>query len=240
MTDAAQAIGLTVKAGMLPMTILELRSRDLSALRDALAEKVRQSPEFFHRAPVVLAVEKLADPAGLLQDVRALCVELELLPVAVRGGNERIRDLAWDAGLAWYPPQQDPRAARDRAARQPQAAAAAAAPVHKARVHRGTVRGGQQVSAPEGDLVVIGAVNAGAEVLAAGSVHVYGPLRGRALAGIHGEQAAGIFCQELHAELVAIAGSYKRLEDIDPGMLGAAVQVRLQDEQIELLRLDRV
>jgi len=105
------------------------------------------------------------------------------------------------------------------------------------RIYRGTVRSGQQVTAPEGDLVVVGAVNAGAEVLAAGSVHVYGALRGRALAGIHGDVQAGIFCRELHAELLSVAGNYKRLEDIDPHLLGTAVQIRLSDDQLTIMPL---
>lgn len=74
------------------------------------------------------------------------------------------------------------------------------------------MRSGQQVSAAGSDLIVIGAVNAGAEVLAAGSIHVYGALRGRALAGIHGNTQAGIYCRELEAELLSVAGNYKRLE----------------------------
>jgi len=91
------------------------------------------------------------------------------------------------------------------------------------------------VTAPDGDLVVIGAVNAGAEVLAAGSVHVYGALRGRALAGIHGDARVGIFCRELRAELLSVAGNYKRLEDIDPQLLGTPVQVGLRDAQLEII-----
>ncbi len=123
----------------------------------------------------------------------------------------------------------------------PEESPAAAAPQAEAgagRIYRGTVRSGQQVSAPEGDLVIIGAVNAGAEVLAAGSVHVYGALRGRALAGIHGDTRAGIFCRELRAELLSVAGNYKRLEDIDPQLLGTSVQVILSDAQLGITALD--
>lgn len=234
MTDEVRGSGLTLKASMLPMSVLELRTRDVESLRTTLHETVQQSPEFFQQAPVVLAVEKLAAPGEILAEVVALCREQGLLPLAIRGGDEQVRQQAWNLGLAWYPPQQEgrPSQASGRAAQQ-----AASRPKSANVVHRGTVRGGQQVSATEGDLVVIGAVNAGAEVLAAGSVHVYGPLRGRALAGIHGNTEAGIFCQELHAELLAIAGSYKRLEDIEPSALGTPVQVRLHAEQIELLQL---
>ncbi len=75
-------------------------------------------------------------------------------------------------------------------------------------------------------------------MLAGGSVHVYGPLRGRALAGIHGNTQAGIFCRELRAELLSVAGNYKRLEDIDPRLLGTAIQVRLSEAQLSITPLD--
>jgi septum site-determining protein MinC len=100
------------------------------------------------------------------------------------------------------------------------------------------VRSGQQVAALDGDLIIVGAVNPGAEVLAAGSVHVYGPLRGRALAGIHGDATAAIYCRELEAELVSIAGNYKRREDLEPTQIGSAAQVRFSEEQLHILTLD--
>ena len=89
------------------------------------------------------------------------------------------------------------------------------------------VRSGQQVYAENRDLTVLTAVGAGAEVIADGSIHIYGPLRGRALAGAQGNEAARIFCREFHAELVAVAGHYKVLEDIPKELRGKPVQVWL-------------
>jgi septum site-determining protein MinC len=172
-----------------------------------------------------------------------------LLPVAVRGGPDPVKQSAWALGLGWFPPQEIGRSrplesvaphevvsaeseASDTSVDAPSSGVAAGG-----RIYRGTVRSGQQVTSPEGDLVVVGSVNAGAEVLAAGSVHVYGALRGRALAGIHGDPLASIFCRELHAELLSVAGNYKRLEDIDPRLLGTAVQVRLEDDQLGIASL---
>ncbi len=106
------------------------------------------------------------------------------------------------------------------------------------RLYRGTVRSGQQVSSAAGDLIVIGAVNAGAEVLAAGSIHIYGALRGRALAGIHGNTDVGIYCRELEAELLSVAGNYKRLEDIDSQLLGRSAEVHFIAEQLDIKPLD--
>src|SRR3546814_10223078 len=93
------------------------------------------------------------------------------------------------------------------------------------------VRSGQQVYADNRDLTVLTTVGAGAEVIADGSVHIYGALRGRALAGAQGNEKARIFCRSFHAELVAIAGNYKVLEDIPKELHGKAVQVWLENEE---------
>ncbi|HMV40395.1 MAG TPA: septum site-determining protein MinC, partial [Plasticicumulans sp.] len=93
------------------------------------------------------------------------------------------------------------------------------------------VRSGQQVYAADGDLTLLGPVSAGAEVLADGSIHVYGPLRGRALAGVRGKLEARIFCLGLEAELVSVAGRYRILEKNGEGW-GKAVQIYLSGEHL--------
>lgn len=232
----------TFKGGMLPMTVMELNSADPERIREQLAGKLSQAPAFFQHTPVVLSVEKLDEPHLALERICAVCRAHKLLPVAVRGGSDPVKQSAWALGLGWFPPQEErARGLESVAPSAPVEEAPSAEPVALAtvgsRIHRGTVRSGQQVSAPDGDLVVLGAVNAGAEVLAGGNVHVYGALRGRALAGIHGDREAGIFCHELHGELLSLAGNYKRLEDIDPQLLGKAVQVRLNDDQLTIAPL---
>ncbi|SDM07645.1 septum site-determining protein MinC [Modicisalibacter muralis] len=231
----------TFKGGMLPMTVMELISADPERIREQLAGKLSQSPAFFQHTPVVLSVEKLDEPHLALERICAVCRAHKLLPVAVRGGADPVKQSAWALGLGWFPPQEERTRALESVA--PSAPAEAPQPTPEiqgavgSRIHRGTVRSGQQVSAPDGDLVVLGAVNAGAEVLAGGNVHVYGALRGRALAGIRGDREASIFCHELHGELLSLAGNYKRLEDIDPQLLGKAVQVRLNDDQLTITPL---
>lgn len=246
-----EGIAFSFKGGMLPMTVMELTSADPERIREQLAGKLSQSPAFFQHTPVVLSVEKLDEPHLALERICAVCRAHKLLPVAVRGGPDPVKQSAWALGLGWFPPQEarsralesvaspileknveDNRKAEEGASPTPPHAA----PVGS-RIFRGTVRSGQQISASEGDLVILGAVNAGSEVLAGGNVHVYGALRGRALAGIHGDREAGIFCHELHGELLSVAGNYKRLEDIDPQLLGKAVQVRLNDDQLTIASL---
>jgi septum site-determining protein MinC len=91
------------------------------------------------------------------------------------------------------------------------------------------VRSGQQIFAERGDLVVLASVSPGAELIARGNIHVYGALRGRALAGVHGDSAARIFCETLDAELIAIAGLYKLSDAIDPSLRRRRVQAFLDD-----------
>jgi len=106
-------------------------------------------------------------------------------------------------------------------------------------MHNAPVRSGQQVYAEARDLTVLATVGAGAEVIADGSIHVYGALRGRALAGAQGNEQARIFCRAFHAELVAVAGHYKVLEEVPKELRGRAVQVWLEQDQLRIAALDQ-
>ena len=110
--------------------------------------------------------------------------------------------------------------------------------VKPTRVITTPVRGGQQIYAQGGDLVVVSSVSPGAELLADGNIHVYGPMRGRALAGVKGDSKARIFCQQMSAELLSIAGHYKVSEDLrrDP-LWGSGVQVSLSGDVLNIIRL---
>ncbi|MFH2078080.1 MAG: septum site-determining protein MinC, partial [Pseudomonadota bacterium] len=119
-------------------------------------------------------------------------------------------------------------------------AAPAPAPAARAEpglVHLHPVRSGQQVYAQDRDLTLCATVGAGAEVIADGSIHVYGALRGRALAGASGVTSARIFCREFHAELVAVAGHYKVLEEIPKELLGKPVQIWLEHDKLRIEQL---
>lgn len=218
---------LRFKGTMLPVTVMELFTADLVALEQHLASKLQDPSAFFTRSPLVLNAERL--PPELMPDLAALvacCQRHELLPIAVRGGNHAWREQAWSLGLGWIDAQESARA-------QNKAAPHAGAGLIVER----TIRSGQQVWSPKGDLVILGSVNEGAEVLAAGSIHVYGTLRGRALAGIHGDQKARIFCMQMDAELLAIAGNYKMAEDFASPLRGKPVQTYLEAERLLLAEL---
>ena len=100
------------------------------------------------------------------------------------------------------------------------------------------VRSGQIVEFPAGDVTVIGSVGSGAEINAGGSIHVYGTLRGRALAGTAGDCAARIFCRSFHAELMAINGYYRVADNLDPSLRGRPIQARLEGLRMTLNPLD--
>ena len=100
------------------------------------------------------------------------------------------------------------------------------------------VRSGQIIEFPAGDVTVIGSVGSGAEINAGGSIHVYGTLRGRALAGTAGDCAARIFCRSFHAELMAINGYYRVADNLDPSLRGRPIQARLEGLRMTLNPLD--
>jgi septum site-determining protein MinC len=112
-------------------------------------------------------------------------------------------------------------------------APSATVPVAKSKIIDQPIRSGQQVYAPDGDLIVLAAVNAGAEIIADGNIHVYAPMRGRALAGVKGDNNARIFCHSMEAELVAIAGHYQVFEDKVPQpVYQRPVHVHLDDGRL--------
>ena len=235
-----------LKGSMLAITVMELAHYDLERLDRQLDEKVAQAPNFFQNTPLVMALDKLPDGA-LALDLPALldvCRRHGLRTLAVRAS--RVEHIA--AADALDIPVLPPSGARERPIDpvEPTARKKVEKPVEKppeptvqpTRIITTPVRGGQQIYAPGGDLVVLAAVSPGAELLADGNIHVYGPMRGRALAGIKGDAKARIFCQQLAAELVSVAGQYKVAEDLrrDPHW-GQQVQVSLSGDVLNITRL---
>ena len=132
----------------------------------------------------------------------------------------------------------EPPAAAEAAPAE-EAVAAAAPPARPAGlVIDSSVRSGQTINFPEGDVTVIGSVGSGAEIVAGGSIHVYGTLRGRAIAGTSGDQSARIFCQDLDAELLSIDGRYRVADNFERTLRGRPVQARLDGLRMTLVPLD--
>ncbi len=203
-----------------------------------LAAKVGQAPNFFRHAPVVLDV---TDCPGATINFAYLIPGLKklgLIPVGIQGGPVDIQSAAANAGLGVFRISRPQRESQTPLAVPTQdvppeprisiASAAAAgeeAAATPALIVTEPVRSGRQIYAPNGDLIVLAPVSAGAELLADGNIHVYGSMRGRALAGLSGDVNARIFAQSLEAELISIAGLYRVAEDIEPAARGKAAQV---------------
>ena len=251
--DYAQAGEL--KFGQVGIANLRVRTLDVAQLAGEMRDRVQRAPNLFARAAVVLDFGGLSKAPGF-DEASALVAGLReagVLPVALAYGTKEIEALSRQLGLpllakfrAQYersdgeasPPAPAPEPVRAKASEAAPVAKPAAAGAGPGLVQKSPVRSGQQVYADNRDLTVLNAVGAGAEVIADGSIHIYGALRGRALAGAQGNEDARIFCREFHAELVAIAGHYKVLEDIPKELRGKAVQVWLENGQLKLAALD--
>jgi len=240
-----------LKFGQVGIANLRIRTLDPARLAAEMAERVQRAPKLFARAAVVLDFGGLsrcpdaAEARSLIEALRGAGV----LPAALAYGTSAIEALSEEVGLpllakfraSYERSGETEPAPAAKAAAEPAAPAPVQAPVVRGEpglVHLHPVRSGQQVYAQERDLTVCATVGAGAEVIADGSIHVYGALRGRALAGAGGLASARIFCREFHAELVAVAGHYKVLEEIPKELLGKAVQIWLENDKLRIEQLD--
>ncbi|WP_437881433.1 septum site-determining protein MinC [Pseudomonas sp. LRF_L74] len=229
-----------LKGSMLAITVLELTHNDLERLDRQLAEKVAQAPAFFQNIPLVLALDKLPEGEGALDLARLMetCRRHGLRTQALRTGREEDINAANELDLPVLPPS----GVRERLIEPAETRKKEEKPVEPefkpTRMITTPVRGGQQIYAQGGDLIVTAAVSAGAELLADGNIHVYGPMRGRALAGVKGNTKARIFCQQMGAEMLSVAGQYKTAEDLrrDP-LWGQSVQVALTGDVLNITRL---
>ncbi len=225
-----QQAAFQFKGGALTVTTLELFTADVLMIADELNQQTRRAPAFFSQTPVVLAFDKLdQDESVALDLIVATCKQAGLVPIAVRCAQDAIKQSARALGLGWFPPQSE-RRLREISEKVEQQVIAARKPP---RIVRNTVRSGQQLYAKDTDLVVLGSVNEGAEVIADGNVHVWGALRGRSIAGAQGDQSTRIFCQQFKAELVSIGGIFQTFESYDwPEAVERPIEIYLDDERL--------
>jgi septum site-determining protein MinC len=243
-------VAFDLKGTMAPLTVLRLRATDVALVERQLRVKIAQLPQLFLDAPVLLDLGAMGDaaaslPLAELVQVLKLC---KLVPVAASNVPDALRPAVVAAGLGVLQPQPQPARGADREAAVALAEApaaeppAAAAPARRV-AHGGPVvvtqpvRSGQVVYAQNNDLVVLAPVNPGAQVIADGHVHIYAPLRGRAVAGAQGLLGARIFCQKLEAELVAISGAYVMPDEIPADRRGKPAQVYLENGECRIAAL---
>jgi len=228
------------------LLVLRLLDHRAEAVVPALGDQFRRAPGFLRFAPVVIGLDDLAVPpaevdfAGLAAGLRAI----EIVPIGTTGGTPEMRNAATGAGL---PPlrmaggKESEVVAPEAAAAPPPIPEAAPPPAPEPRPQGlgkpamlidQPVRAGQRIWAQGTDLIVIGTVNPGAEVIADGNVHVYGRLLGRAIAGGQSETEARVFATHFDPELVSIAGFYAVRDGLGNAPIGKAVMARLVGEHM--------
>ncbi|RQO84047.1 septum site-determining protein MinC [Acidovorax sp. FJL06] len=245
LTTAAQArTSFDLKSASLPVVAVLLKTTDAAQFMADLAERVADAPGFFDNDPVLIDLAPVREAETPI-DFAAIVAALRhhsTLPVAVRGGNPAQMEAARAAGLAAAP---DAPPARAEAPPVQEVVREVIREVEVEVVREvpmpgpGTVvvdkplRSGQQVYARGADLVVMAVVSFGAEVIADGNIHVYAPLRGRAIAGARGNTEARIFSTCLEPQLVSIAGIYRTTEtELPADVRGKPAQVRLDGEKL--------
>ncbi|MCW8995748.1 MAG: septum site-determining protein MinC [Psychromonas sp.] len=232
---------MALKSLNFTLLVVNVDNEDLSLFSDELHKKRMAAPGFFTDAPIVVSIEddslnidfsqlkKIVSEQGFILlgvsgDLSILHKEqMQAQKIAVLRSSRR------QVNPAEVPVEQENSSVE-----------VAINPELKTKIFTGRVRSGQQVYAKEGDLVINGDVGAGAEVIADGNIHIYGALRGKALAGAMGNKNASIFCQRLSPELVSIAGIYKLSDDLSADFADKSCIVSLQDEQIVLANLSRL
>ncbi|WP_298010583.1 septum site-determining protein MinC [uncultured Aquabacterium sp.] len=229
------------KSAALSLEAFLLRTGNLQALEQALEARFGPTPDLFNGEPVVIDLTHLAslDVAIDFPALIALLQRFRLKPVAVRGGTVAQTASAREAGLAEAPDSPHPTRAETivkevvkEVIREVQVPVEVPVAGNTLIIDK-PLRSGQQVYAKGGDLVVMAAVNNGAEVIADGSIHIYAPLRGKAIAGAKGNTQARIFCTALEPELISIAGTYRTTENPLPdNVRGKPAQVRLDGERL--------
>jgi septum site-determining protein MinC len=248
-------VSFQLKGSALTVVVLALVDYDPATLASELKEKIDQAPHFFVNSPVLISLERLEspetcitlleNPSGLIQ----ICRQLDLQPLGFTAVPEALLEAIQRTGLAILPKPSE-RALKVPAAKTPEPVVETRVETvvetivetvieerlvqRQSRVVTRPVRSGQQIYAEGADLIVLAQVSEGAEVLADGHIHIYGTLRGRALAGVKGDESARIFCQQLEAELVSVAGNFVLQDALPKNLLKKPAQISLKGDKVAI------
>lgn len=218
---------IELKGSNFTLSVVHLRHSQPEVIRQALQKKIEQAPDFLKNAPVVVNVAALTTEVDWPAMQEAVC-STGLRIIGVSGcGESALREAISHSGLSLL---SEGKAQRKSAEPAPEAEPLIIneKPAAKTRIINTPVRSGQQIYARNADLIVTSSVSAGAELVADGNIHIYGTMRGRALAGASGGDDCQIFCSRLSAELVSIAGEYWIMDQIPAEFFGKAAQLRLE------------
>ena len=233
-----------LRGGTYTLLVLNVVDLKQSSFYPWLAQKTSQAPNFYRHAPIALDLEGVPeDEEPDFREIIAKLREHKLVAVGVQNGTEEQSDSAAEAGLSVFPmwraskplesaPQKRPEPKREPEPKpEPEPEPARQKSQERSsKLVTQPIRSGRQIYAQNSDLVVLSTASAGSELLADGHIHVYGAIRGRALAGVGGDTSARIFCDCMQAELVSVAGHWLVREDMDEKLIGRAVQIYLKGD----------
>jgi len=225
-----------LKVGQVGIATLRIQRLDSDQLAQEIQERVKSAPGLFKRMGVIVDFSALPQLPSMTmaKNLFRRLRKAGMLPVALAQRSPQAERLAEKLNVPILAQFRPITQSAPPATKEPEAPLT----FLPGRIQFGAVRSGQQIYAPNRDLSILGTVGAAAEVIADGNIHVYGALRGRALAGAHGQVEARIFCSRFHAELVAIAGCHRALDDIPKPLQGQPVQIWLENGQIKMALMD--
>jgi septum site-determining protein MinC len=236
-TAASTHPSAELKASTFTLPTLCLTGLDSETIDELLYERAAKAPNFFRNTPVVLDLTNVKEDQsqGDLAIAIGAVRGYGMVPIGVRGGSKEQGEQARLMELAVFsqPNRSASPSSRERSSKK----TAPVKPKSNAKIVDTPVRSGQRVYAQGGDLILLAPLSSGAEAVADGHVHAYAPIRGRVLAGVLGDENACIFCKDLNAELVSIAGRYKVNEDLDPSCMGRLISVTLRGNSLIFKKL---
>jgi len=223
------------KSSIITVPVIHLFNGDSTLFSQQLHDKVNQAPSFFKNSSVLIDLQDVEEQIIDLDALVKIIQTASLLVIGIRSGSKEQQQMAKDLSLPIFDkhseglapsnekkpeeiltpevtPLRNPAACENLLITQP-------------------VRSGQRIYA-KGDIIITAPVSPGAELLAEGNIHIYNVLRGRALAGVLGDESALIFCSNLQAELISIAGNYRISEDIDDTLRNSPVQIHLDQHAL--------
>lgn len=223
-----------LKGRIYTLTVVHLLNTDAACFEQQLMEVIAQAPRMFDHTPVVFDCSGMTDDLIDLRKFVQIAQKNGLMPVGVQGTTSLLSTIAQAQGLAVFhaSSNHDKLWTEEQAPALSTTVAVTTHPIIQTKLLQTPIRSGQQVFNQDGDLIITASVSHGAELLANGNIHVYGALRGRALAGITGNKQARIFCQSLNAELVSIAGIYRLSDAIES--MNVPCQIFIQEGRIQI------
>ncbi|CAL4321741.1 Septum site-determining protein MinC [Buchnera aphidicola (Chaitophorus sp. 3695)] len=219
---------IKLKGSVFTTLVLYICSNNINLINNALKKKVQESPNFFHKAPIILNLSLLPKNSDWIK-IQKVIFSNEFLIIGVSECNDlTLKKKILNSGLPIFSNKENFIHKNNKILDKK---------MRKSVLYHHTIRSGQTIYAKESDLILINNANKGSELIADGNIHVYGQLSGRALAGAHGDYTRKIFCQYLEAELLSISGEYCLIDSIPKDILNKPAQIYFKNHSIHIKKL---